>query len=67
LSNAERQGLKYAAARGAHCKGLPLWPAFDPAKRRVMELGDHFGPIPIASSPARFEFWQRFFATRTAW
>lgn len=48
-------------------KGLPLWPAFDPAKRQVMELGDHFGPIPIASNPARLEFWQRFFATQAAW
>jgi len=31
-----------------------------------MELGDRFGPLPIADS-ARFEFWQRFFRTQAAW
>jgi hypothetical protein len=31
-----------------------------------MELGDRFGPIPIAA-PARMDFWRRFFETQQAW
>ncbi|WP_240953948.1 carboxylesterase family protein [Sphingomonas sp. G-3-2-10] len=47
--------------------GLPLWPAYDAAKPQVMEVGDAFGPVPVASSPERFEFWKRFFASQDAW
>jgi hypothetical protein len=25
-----------------------------------MEVGDHFGPIPVASSTGRLEFYRRF-------
>ena len=39
--------------------GLPIWPAVDPASPRVMELGDHFGPIPVADA-AKLEFFRRF-------
>ena len=46
--------------------GLPTWPAFDPKTPQVMELGDHFGPIPVAT-PARRQFWDRFFKTQPAW
>lgn len=46
--------------------GLPQWPVYTAAKPQVMELGDHFGPIPIAS-PAKIAFWERFFATQKAW
>lgn len=46
--------------------GLPEWPAYDPRKPQVMELGDHFAPIPIAS-PDKVAFWKRFFATQEAW
>ena len=46
--------------------GLPLWPAYDPASPTVMELGDHFGPIPVASAE-KIDFWRRFFATQQAW
>jgi para-nitrobenzyl esterase len=31
-----------------------------------MEIGDHFGPIPVAT-PERIAFWKRFFATQTPW
>ena len=46
--------------------GLPLWPPFDARSPTVMELGDRFGPMPIAS-PARLDFWKRFFATQPGW
>jgi para-nitrobenzyl esterase len=55
------------AARGdPNGPGLPVWPAYDPAKPLVMEVGDRFGPIPVAS-PERIDFWKRFFATQDAW
>jgi para-nitrobenzyl esterase len=46
--------------------GLPVWPAHDPASPMVMEVGDHFRPIPIAS-PEKIDFWKRFFSGQQAW
>ena len=46
--------------------GLPEWQRFNPASPTVMELGDHFVPMPVATEP-RLEFWKRFFATQPAW
>jgi para-nitrobenzyl esterase len=40
--------------------GLPAWPAFDPAKPAVMELGDHMGPIPVAT-PEKLAFWKEVY------
>jgi hypothetical protein len=31
-----------------------------------MELGDHFGPIPVAT-PERLTFWKKFFHTQQPW
>lgn len=45
---------------------LPAWPAYDPHRPQVMELGDDFGPIPVAP-PEKIAFWQRFYATQPAW
>jgi para-nitrobenzyl esterase len=45
--------------------GLPQWAAFDGKTEQVMELGDHFGPIPLAS-PEKIDFWKRFYATKPA-
>jgi para-nitrobenzyl esterase len=59
--------VNFAKDGNPNGKGLPFWPAFDPKKQQVMELGDHFGPMSIASSQARFDFWRHFFATQTAW
>jgi para-nitrobenzyl esterase len=56
----------FAANGNPNGKGLPAWPAFDPRSPVVMELGDRFGPMPIADS-ARFEFWKKFFLTQAAW
>ena len=40
-------------------KGLPLWPPVD-EKPQVMELGDKTAIIPLANSPAKVEFFQKF-------
>lgn len=45
--------------------GLPQWPAFKPGITMLMELGDNFGPIPLADD-ARMEFWKRFFQAQVA-
>jgi para-nitrobenzyl esterase len=46
--------------------GLPEWPAVDAKSPTVMELGDHFRPIAVASTPERLDFWKRFFQTQKA-
>jgi para-nitrobenzyl esterase len=56
----------YVATGNPNEPGLPVWPAFDPKTATVMEIGDHFGPIPVAT-PARLAFWERFFKTQPAW
>jgi para-nitrobenzyl esterase len=43
--------------------GLPTWPALDPNSPMVMELGEHFGPIPI-TSPDKLAFWKRLYQTQ---
>jgi para-nitrobenzyl esterase len=58
--------VNYAAKGDPNGPGLPDWPAFNPAAKSVMQLGDSFEPVPIASE-ARIDFWQRFFATNEAW
>jgi para-nitrobenzyl esterase len=57
----------YIATGNPNAPGLPEWPAFDPKKLTVMEIGDHFAPMPIASSQARLDFWKKFFQTQPAW
>jgi para-nitrobenzyl esterase len=47
--------------------GLPEWPAVEAKSPTVMELGDHFQPINIASSSERLDFWERFFQTQKAY
>ncbi|MFE6758046.1 carboxylesterase/lipase family protein [Streptomyces sp. NPDC057684] len=46
--------------------GLPHWPTWTPDTPTVMEIGEGFGPIPLADPP-RLDFWQRFFRTQQAW
>ncbi|MBB3956695.1 carboxylesterase family protein [Novosphingobium sediminicola] len=46
--------------------GLPEWPRYDPTKPRVMELGENFGPIPVAA-PDKIAFWQKFFNSQPQW
>jgi para-nitrobenzyl esterase len=56
----------YAASGNPNGKDLPAWPAFDSKSPTVMELGDRFGPIPVADAP-RLDFWRRFFQAQEAW
>ncbi|MEV5535066.1 carboxylesterase/lipase family protein [Streptomyces prunicolor] len=56
----------YAATGNPNGPGLPTWPAYDPKSPTVMETGDHFGPIPVASR-TKTDFWRRFFLTQDAW
>jgi para-nitrobenzyl esterase len=56
----------YIATGNPNGPGLPRWPAFDPKSPTVMEIGDHFGPMPVAS-PAKLDFWKRFFQTQQPW
>jgi para-nitrobenzyl esterase len=46
--------------------GLPLWPAWAQARPQVMEVGEHFAPMTIAT-PARRAFWQHFFQSQDQW
>jgi carboxylesterase type B len=46
--------------------GLPRWPACSPGSPTVMEVGEHYGPMPVAS-PEKLGFWKRYFATQDAW
>jgi hypothetical protein len=45
--------------------GLPNWPAVDLKSATVMEVGEHFAPIPVASAE-RMAFWKKFFAAQPA-
>jgi len=40
-------------------KGLPLWPAFDPAKDETMGLGDQ-PQIRAVTDPERFALWMKY-------
>ena len=56
----------YARTGDPNGPGLPRWPRFDADDAQVMELGDRFGPAPVAA-PERMAFWTRFFATNQPW
>ena len=56
----------YVATGNPNGPGLPAWSAYDPKSPTVMELGEDFRPIPVAS-PEKLDFWRRFFMTQAAW
>jgi para-nitrobenzyl esterase len=58
--------VNFATNGNPNGPGLPVWPQFDPKSPTAMELGDHFGPMPVAI-PARLDFWKRFFQRQDAW
>lgn len=46
--------------------GLPMWAATAAALPVVMQVGDGWGPMPLAE-PAKLDFWKRFYASQKAW
>ncbi len=48
----------FAANGDPNGKGLAQWAPVD-EKQEIMELGDKTGPIPVASSPAKFQFFEK--------
>jgi carboxylesterase type B len=46
--------------------GLPAWAPAGSGEPAVMEVGDHFGPIPLTDQ-TRLDFWKRFYETQKAW
>jgi para-nitrobenzyl esterase len=56
----------FAATGNPNGPTLPAWAPYNPQSPTVMEIGDHFGPIPVASS-AKLDFWKRFFQTQQPW
>jgi len=56
----------FAATGNPNGQGLPAWAPADPKSATVMELGDHFGPIPAADA-AHLDFNERFMRTQKAW
>ncbi|MFJ9541415.1 carboxylesterase/lipase family protein [Streptomyces sp. NPDC101225] len=46
--------------------GLPMWSAHSPSSPTVMEVGEHYGPMRVATR-AKVDFWRRYFATQDAW
>lgn len=40
--------------------------AYSPGSPTVMEVGERYGPMRVAS-PAKLGFWKRYFATQEAW
>ncbi len=57
--------VNFARTGNPNGPGLPNWPAFDGRTEQTMELGDHFGPIPLAETD-KLDFWRRFYATQPA-
>ena len=55
----------FAAAGDPNGRGLPRW---DPVgdRREVMEVGDKTGPVPLAGSPAKFAFFEKFLTLATS-
>jgi len=49
----------FAATGDPNGAGLPRWEAAGD-EAVLMEVGDKTGPVPVASSPARFAFFERF-------
>jgi para-nitrobenzyl esterase len=58
--------VNYITTGNPNGAGLAHWPQFDPKSPTVMELGDHFGPIPV-TTPEKLTFWKKFFQTQQAW
>ncbi|MER6082835.1 carboxylesterase family protein [Streptomyces sp. NPDC001833] len=56
----------YIADGDPNGPGLPEWPAYHPGSATVMEIGENYGPMRVAS-PRKLDFWRRYFATQVPW
>jgi para-nitrobenzyl esterase len=54
--------VNFATTGNPNGKGLPHWPSVSEKPDTTMQLGDGTGVIPIADSPAKIDFWKRYFA-----
>jgi carboxylesterase type B len=50
---------------GHQRRGLHDWPALRSTEPMVMEVGDAFGPIPVAGSQAKYEFIKKWLESQT--
>lgn len=50
----------FAATGDPNGAGVPAWAPTSAANPTTLEIGEHIGPIPIAS-PAKLSFWMRYF------
>ena len=55
----------FAKTGNPNGQGLPAWPAFDGKTDRLMELGDHFQPIPLTDA-AKTRILEQFYAAQPA-
>ena len=53
----------FAATGNPNGKGLPEWPAVDD-KRQVMEVGDKTQSIPLAGSPEKISFFEKYLTAK---
>jgi para-nitrobenzyl esterase len=61
----ETYWTNFAKTGNPNGPGLPVWSPFDGKTEQLMELGDHFQPIPLADK-AKADFWRRFYASQPA-
>lgn len=52
--------VNFATNGDPNGKGLARWTPATADRAETMEVGDKFRSIPVASSPARLEFFRRF-------
>lgn len=58
--------VNFAAHGDPNGEGVPEWPRVNAARPATQELGAKMAPMPLASTPDRFEFWVRYFESQAA-
>jgi len=54
--------INFVSTGNPNGAGLPKWAAFNPASKMTMEIGDHSGPMPLASGEKE-QFWVRYLSS----